>query len=75
MSNGEVLIKLSRAQALVLFEWLATLESQPPPFKHPAEEHVLWKIAGQLESILVEPFERNYDELLSQAREAVESGQ
>jgi hypothetical protein len=76
MSDGEVLLRLSKAEALVLFEWLAKLDSlQPRPFIHPSEEKVLWKIEGQLESILVEPFAPNYDELLSQARRTVESGE
>jgi hypothetical protein len=75
MSDGEVLLRLSKAEALVLFEWLAKLDSLQPPFIHPSEEKVFWKIEGQLESILVEQFAPNYDELLSQARRTVESGE
>ena len=76
MSEGAVLLTLSKAEALVLFEWLASLdESQMPPFAHPSEEKVLWKVEGQLESVLVEPFAPNYRELLTQARRAVESGE
>jgi hypothetical protein len=74
MSDGEVLLTLSKAEALVLFEWLASLDPLQMPFGHPSEERVLWKVEGQLESILVEPFAPNYKELLSQARSTVESG-
>lgn len=35
--------------------------------KTPAEERVLWDICSQLESILVEPFNENYAELLVKA--------
>ena len=76
MSDGEVLLKLSKAEALVLLEWLANLDSlQTSPFSHPAEEKVLWTVEGQLESILVEPFAPNYKELLSRARSIVETGE
>ena len=76
MSDGEVLLKLSKAEALVLLEWLANLDSlRTPPFSHPSEEKVLWKVEGQLESILVEPFAPNYKELLSRARSIVETGE
>jgi hypothetical protein len=76
MSDGEVLLKLSKAEALVLLEWLANLDSlQTPPFSHPSEEKVLWTLEGQLESILVESFAPNYKDLLSQARGIVETGE
>jgi hypothetical protein len=76
MSEGEVLLTLSKAEALVLFEWLVSLDgSQMPPFAHPSEEKVLWKVEGQLESALVEPFAPNYRELMTQARRTVESGE
>ena len=76
MSEGEVLLTLSKAEALVLFEWLASLDtSQTPSFGHPAEEKVFWKIEGQLESVLVELFAANYEELVAQARKTVESGE
>lgn len=76
MSDDEVSLRLSKAQALVLLEWLANLDSlQTPPFSHPSEEKVLWKIEGQLESILAEPFAPNYKDLLSQARRTVDSGE
>jgi hypothetical protein len=72
MDDSEVLLRFSKAEALVLFEWLANLDSAPPPFSHPSEEKVLWRIEAQLESILVEPFAPNYKDLLSQARRTVD---
>jgi hypothetical protein len=76
MSQSEVSLTLSKAEALVLFEWLASLDgSKMPPFNHPSEEKVLWKVEGQLESVLVEPFAPNYGELLTRARRAVETGE
>jgi hypothetical protein len=47
MSDSEVLLRLSKAEAIVLLEWLASLDSLHPP----SEEKVLWKVEGQLESI------------------------
>jgi hypothetical protein len=73
MTGSEVLVRLSKAEALVLFEWLANLDSlNTSPFSHPSEEKVMWRIEGQLESILVELFAPNYKELLAQARIDVE---
>ena len=75
MLDEEILVKLSKAEALVLFDWLASLDSlRTLPFNHPSEEKVLWKIEGQLESTIAEPFAPNYKDLLSQARRTVESG-
>jgi hypothetical protein len=65
MSEKDVLIRLTNAQALVLFEWLASLDEAEPI---DATQIVLWKIEGQLESTLVELFAPNYGELLERAR-------
>lgn len=65
MSDKDVLIRLTNAQALVLFEWLASLDEVEPI---DATQIVLWKIEGQLESTLVELFAPNYGELLERAR-------
>ena len=68
----EIALRLSRAEALVLFEMLARLDSeQSVPFADPAEQQVLWRIEGQLEKALVEPLEPNYHELVAEARRAV----
>lgn len=62
-------LELSDDEALVLFEWLARLdEKNALPVEDEAEEQVLWKIHGQLEKVLREPFAMNYRELVAAAR-------
>jgi hypothetical protein len=75
MTPEEISLTLSKPEALVLFEWLAKVEPMGTTvFQHPSEERVLWKLQGQLESTLQEPFAPNYDDLVSQARADVEAG-
>jgi hypothetical protein len=71
--DGDVFIRLTRAEALVLFEWLSRNDEGDGklPFADPAEERVVWRIEGQLECKLAEPLAANYEELLSKARRAV----
>ncbi|MET4903228.1 MULTISPECIES: hypothetical protein [unclassified Paenarthrobacter] len=67
-----VRIELNEDQALVLFEWLCHLNNgQAPVVSHQAEQRVLWDMQSDLESVLVAPFEANYNELLAQARNRV----
>ena len=74
MNENQIVLNLSKPEALVLFEWLESHDdSSSLPFNHPSEEKVLWKIAGQLESILVEPLNPNYEKLLAEARKIVGS--
>ena len=73
--DGEVTLKLSRQESLVLFEWLAQAEDlELLTFRHPSEQKVLWKLQGELESLLVEPFAPDYARLLAEARMNVEAG-
>lgn len=75
MTPDKISLTLSKQEALVLFEWLAKVEPMGTTvFQHPSEERVLWKLQGQLESTLQEPFAPNYDDLISQARADVEAG-
>jgi hypothetical protein len=65
-------VQLTRAEALVLFEWLVRVGSTADlPVEHPSEERVLWRIESQLESALAEPMAANYDEVLAAARKEV----
>jgi hypothetical protein len=73
MSAGDCPITLTRAQAVVLFEWLSRM-SESVQVEHPSEERVLWAIEGQLEKLLTEPFDPNYKELLEAARREVTDG-
>lgn len=67
-----VTIELSDAEALVLFEWLASHDELP--FDDGAEQTVLWSIEAQLEKTLIEPFRPEYRALVDAARAAVRTG-
>ena len=72
MSDDEICIRFSRAEALVLFEWLARVDDgRSAPIEYPAEQTLLWLLEGQLEKQL-EVFSPNYKELVEQARISVE---
>ena len=63
---------LSRAEALVLFEFLSRFDEEDElRIDHPAEEQVLANIHGVLQRELVEPLMPEYVELLQLARSAV----
>jgi len=72
MAKGKVHLELSRAEAIVFFEWLSRFnKAEHVSFEDQAEQRILWDIEAMLESTLVEPFESGYDELLAQARATV----
>ncbi len=69
MGTSDVLLSLTREQALVLFEWLTREdEAEKIPIAHPSEQRVLWDLQAMLEKSLAEPFASNYDEILAAAR-------
>jgi hypothetical protein len=69
-------LELTQDEALVFFEWLARLDEQDAfPCEDPAEQQVLWLLHGQLEKVMVEPFQENYREIIEQARMRVRAGQ
>ena len=68
-----VSITLERHVALVLFEFLSKF-SDTDEFrteKDRADQVAIWTLVASLESILVEPFDPKYEELLKQARRRV----
>ncbi|MEP6903692.1 MAG: hypothetical protein ABJA66_18360 [Actinomycetota bacterium] len=68
MSEDKVKIELTKSEVLVLFESVSRFsDDEKLEIKNPAEEQVLWNICCDLESILVEPFNENYSELLAKA--------
>jgi hypothetical protein len=68
----QVMLQLTYAEALVLFEWLTRTDgSGSLPIEDPAEQQVLWKLEGSLERTLVEPLAANYQELVAEARRKV----
>jgi hypothetical protein len=71
-SEDPIQLKLSRAEALVLFEWLHVFdETDLGPPMDSAERSALWRLEGKLEERLVELFAPNYRELLDDARKKV----
>lgn len=65
-------LELSDDEALVLFECLARFEDGGAlPLQDEAERYVLWRLEGQLEKALVEPFRPDYAELVDAARRRV----
>ena len=68
MPDDEICVRFSRAEALVLFEWLARVDdAQAAPIEHPAEQKVLWLLEGLLEK-QVDVFASNYKQLVEEAR-------
>ena len=71
-SDGDVLLVLSPAEALVFYDWLRrSSEADEPQGLVPAEQRVLWDIEALLEKSLVEPFCPDYAGMLQKAREEV----
>jgi hypothetical protein len=65
-------IRLERHVALVLFEFLIRFsDADEFAAEERADQVAIWTLLGNLESILVEPFDPNYQELLKQAQRRV----
>jgi len=65
-------LELSADEAVVFFEFLSRFsDSDRLTIEHQSEEQTLWKLCGQLERRLSEPFSPAYAELLARARERV----
>ena len=72
MREEKVLLKLSKAEALVLFEFLARFsKDESLSIEDQAEQRVLWDVECRLERALAEPLMSNYDEFLAAARNQV----
>lgn len=72
MSEEKIAIELTPAEALVLYEFLTRFSNKDKlEIEDKAEARVLWDMCCLLERQLVEPFMRNYDELLEKARDEV----
>ena len=75
MSEDRITLELTRAEALVFFEWLARVDAaERSPVEDPSEQQVLWTLEAQIEKLLVEPLEPNYQEILDHARQEVLAG-
>ncbi len=75
-SSPKVLVELTHDEALIFFDWLARDEdSQMDTPSHESEQVVLLKIEGQLEQLLIEPFDEDYTERLEAARDRILLGE
>jgi hypothetical protein len=72
MNDNSISLHLSRDEALVLLEWVATLENRPAEsLFDDAEQKVLWVVEGQLESALVEVLSIDYHLLITEAKHRI----
>jgi len=70
-----IAIKLSRDEALVLFEFFARFDRNHDfTLRHNAEYLAFSRISGQLDKALTEPFRAEYANLLRVARERIAEG-
>ena len=61
-------IELTRAEALVLFDWLGRHEHDDTTPGDAVEQRALWNLNAVLERTLVEPFQSDYHEIVKAAR-------
>lgn len=71
VSDESVDMRLTRAEVLVFFEWLASANETDVLPADEAEHRALRDLESQLEAKLVEPFLPNYSALVSEAKRAV----
>ncbi len=74
MAENEVInIKLTKDEALVLFDFLARFNKTEHSeiFEDQAELKTLWILEGQLEKQLVEPFRPDYIDIINEARNKI----
>lgn len=74
--SNHVVLDLTRDEALVVFDCLsrwddAQLDLDVLPFVDHAERWLFWSLVTGFESILVEPFQADYGELIERARAAI----
>ena len=58
----------------MLFELLSRYSDKDVlSIDHPSEQRVLWNLCARLEKMLAEPFLSNYEDILNQARNALQA--
>jgi hypothetical protein len=73
--NQPVALALSEDEALVLEALLARFEREGRLIlRHNAEYVALSRVSAQIEKVLVQPFQSNYESLVAAARERVAEG-
>jgi hypothetical protein len=71
--EGGNTLELTRAEALVLFEFVNRFtDTDQLQIEHPAEARVLWNVYALLEKQLVELFDPAWLELIAKARDVVQ---
>jgi hypothetical protein len=70
--QGDVTIRITKNEALVLFAYLSRLNEQTSTkdFEHQADQIVLWNIEAVLEAELPEVLQHDYLEVIQNARES-----
>lgn len=72
MKQDKVNITLDKDEALVLFEFLSRYsDTDKITFEDQAEQVALWNLQCLLESTLVEPFQKNYNQIIQKARDNI----
>lgn len=73
--SEDIAIRLSRDEALVLFEFFSRFDDTDDfTLRHNAEYLAFSRFSAQLDKALVEPFRPEYAELLRAARERIAAG-
>lgn len=69
----EIIIKLTKEEALVLFEFISRFNETEHKelFQDQSEQKMMWLIEAQLEKILAEPFQPDYEEIINNARKNI----
>ena len=73
MPNGEPFdVQLTHQEALVLYDWLASLDDNLETARRDeAQQYVLWRLEGKLESKLVDIVLPDYFERVAFAKQGV----
>lgn len=72
MAEGHIDVKLSKDEALILFEWLAHFdETETLPTRDESEQKVLWLLEGKLEKKLTEPLLPDYLDRVKEAKKRI----
>jgi hypothetical protein len=71
--SEEINIKLTKDEALVLFEFISRFNETDHKdlFQDQSEQKMMWLIEGQLQKILVEPFQSDYKVIIDNARNKI----
>ena len=70
MAVDQMSINLNHEEVLILFEFISR-EIDILKYQHQAEQVVLNKIKGQIEKTVTEPFQKDYLEIIDDARKKI----